>query len=341
MSGPRASVGPLNRDGIFVDASANERNPARVQAADWILRLEAAPSDGTLKKEFEQWLERSEAHRAAYRKVQHTWSTLDRIPRDLPLGAAGADTVVRLSARKPRRARWMAVGAALVAACLALVFFPVLHKHVLADHVTGVAELRDIVLPDGSVASLDAGSAIAVNYRQDRRVITLLAGQAFFEVVRNSERPFTVEADEVSVVVMGTAFDVRKTPDSVSVAVQSGTVEVALAGIGESSRLTFGQSLVYDRQTRRVSLAQVPPSQVASWRSRRLVVYDTTFGDVVEELGRHMPGAIVIRDKSLHRQMVSGVFDLSRPLEALEGLAGSQRAKVTRITPYLVIVSAP
>lgn len=324
-----------------MDASANERKPVRVQAADWVLRLEAAPADGDLRKEFERWLEQSETHRAEYRKVQHTWSRLGEVPRDAPVGKAAPDKVVRLARRRSHRVRWISAGAALAAACLALVLFPVIQRHILADYVTGVAELRDIVLPDGSVAYLDAGSAIAIDYRPDGRAVTLLAGRAFFEVVKDSGRPFTVHADEASVVVTGTAFDVRKAPDSISVAVQSGSVDVALAGLRESNRLTGGQLLVYDRRTRAASLREISPAQVASWRSRQLIVYDTTFADVVEELGRHMPGAIVVRDKSLNGQLVSGVFDLSRPHEALGGLAGSQRAGLTQITPYLVIVTAP
>lgn len=319
---------------FFVDVSANQRNPVRVQAADWILRLEAAPADGDLRQEFEQWLDQSEAHRAEYLKVRHTWTRLGKVPRD---------NVVQLTQPKPKphRIRWIAVGAALAAACLALVLFPVIQRHVLADHVTGVAELREVVLPDGSAAWLDAGSAIAVDYRPDNRAVTLLGGRAFFEVVKDSGRPFTVRADEASVVVTGTAFDVHKAADAISVTVQSGSVDVALQGLREGNRLTGGQGLVYDRQTRTVSLKEVALPQVASWRLRRLVVYDTTFGDVIEELGRHMPGAVVVRDGALNRRMVSGVFDLARPHEALEGLAGSQRATVTRITPWLVIVSPP
>lgn len=324
-----------------MDLSANERNPVRVQAADWILRLEAAPADGNLRKEFERWLEQSEAHRAEYGKVQHTWSRLGKVPHNAPLGNAAPDNVVRTARRKSHRVRWIAAGAALAAACLALVLFPVIQRHILADYVTGVAEMRDVILPDGSVACLDAGSAIAIDYRPDNRAVTLLSGRAFFEVVKDSGRPFTVHADEASVVVTGTAFDVRKAPDAISVAVQSGSVDVALTGLRESNRLTAGQGLVYDRQARDVSLREISPSQVASWRSRRMIVYDTTFADVVEELGRHMPGAIVVRDKSLNGQLVSGVFDLSHPYEALEGLAGSQRAGLTQITPYLVIVTAP
>lgn len=327
-----------------MNATASELDDAIEQAADWSLRLEAAPSDAALKASFERWLEQSEVHRAAHRMVLYTSATLDKDHHERQVGEAidrpSESRVVRLPASKPRRIRWLAATAALAAALLAVVTFPVLQKHILADYVTGVAELREIVLPDGSVAYLDAGSAIAVNFGAEAREITLLSGQAFFEVVRNSERPFKVGMDNVSVVVTGTAFGVNKTSHAVSVAVQSGTVEVALSGRHERSRLSGGESWIYDRQSGTVSRSELQPANVALWRSRRLVVHNAAFEDILEEIGRHMPGAIIVRDRSLNQQIVSGVYDLSRPPEALEALAGSQRARLTQLTPYLMVISA-
>jgi transmembrane sensor len=325
----------------LVQEASSKRKPVRAQAAEWVLRLEAAPSDDALHKEFERWLGERDSHRAEYEKVRHTWAGMGRIPRDFAAAGQEGASVVPIRPRKRHGVRWLAVGAALAAACLAFVMFPVIQKHMLADYVTGTAELREIVLPDGSVAHLDAGSAIAVDFSGDRRAVTLIAGQAFFSVVRDSRRAFTVQADEVAVTVTGTAFDVRKTADSVSVAVQSGTVEVSASDSAAPERLTMGQGLVFDRQQRTVSRREMPAAEVASWRSRRMIVHDAIFADVVEELGRHMPGAIVVREGALNRQAVSGIFDLTRPQEALEGLAVSQRAKITRITPYLTVVSAP
>ena len=316
-----------------MNATANELDEAIEQAADWALRLEAAPSDAALRATFDRWFAECEAHRAAYRMVQYTSATLDRVPR--PVQAE------RPAARTFRRVRWVGAGAALAAAVLALVAFPVLQRHILADYVTGVAELREITLPDGSVAYLDADSAIAVDYKPGTRAISLLSGQAFFEVVRDAARPFTVEVDKVTVTVTGTAFGVNRTSQAVSVAVQSGTVEVALSGNDVRARLGMGESWAYNDKTRVVNRGEVAPAAVASWRSRRLVVHDATFGEILEEIGRYMPGAIVVRDRSLNRQMVSGVYDLSRPPEALEALVGSQRGRVTQFTPYLVVISAP
>lgn len=312
--------------------AANELDEAIEQAADWALRLEAAPSDAAIKARFEQWFAESETHRVAYRMVQYTSAALDKAPRAVP--------VERPVAKKSHRVRWLAAGAALAAAVLAFVAFPVLQRHILADFVTGTAELREIVLPDGSVVHLDAGSAVAVDYQVGARRITLLSGQAFFEVVRDTGRPFEVEADKVSVTVTGTAFGVNRTSHGVSVAVQSGTVDVALAGSDAKASLGRGESWAYDGETKSVSRGEVAPAAIASWRTRRLVVHDAPFGEILEEIGRHMEGVIVVRDGSLNRQMVSGVYDLSRAPEALEALVGSQRGKVSQFTPYLTVISA-
>lgn len=321
-----------------MNATANERDAAIVQAMEWLLRLDASPSDSCLKREFQQWLEQAEAHREAYRSVQMTWAALGKLPERLPVGRAVSGNVDQLPVRKPHRTRWIAAALAMAAACVALVAFPIIQKYLLADYITGVAELREVALPDGSVAHLDAGSAIAVDYRETSREVSLLAGQAFFEVVHDQRRSFKVLADDLSVLVTGTAFSVRKGPETIAVAVQSGTVQV-FADNDAVSRLTIGEGLVYNRQTRAVSRGNVPPAQVASWRAGQLVVYDATLGDIVEELGRYLPGAIMVRDRSLNRQTVTGVFDVSRPAEALNTLADSQGASVTHITPYLVIIS--
>lgn len=323
----------------FVDVSASKSNPARVEAVQWLLRLEASPADGALRREFEAWLRQDEAHRAAYRSAQHTWARLGKLPPELIPEPAASDTVVPMKPRKRRRAFWAGAGALLAAACLLLVAAPVIQRHMEADHMTGVAEQRDVVLPDGSLAHLDADSAIAVDYADGERRVTLLAGQAFFQVAANPDRPFTVTAAEVSVRVTGTAFGVDKLASAITVAVQSGTVEVTTPGAAEASRLGRGDRLVFDRQARTVKREQVEPSTVASWRSRRLVVHDATVADMVEVLGRYLPGMIVVRDGSLNRQSISGVIDLAQPQEALNALAESQYGKLSQITPYLSVIS--
>ncbi|MFZ5780448.1 MAG: FecR family protein [Pseudomonadota bacterium] len=318
-----------------MDAPTGEQDAAIERAMEWLLRRETAPRDAILERDFQQWLAEAESHRAAYEAVRTTWAALGA----LPATPAAVPLPVPLPVRKPRRTRWHAAAAALAAACLLLVAAPILHRHVVADFETGVAELRQVTLPDGSVVQLDAGSAIAVDYAEADRRVTLLSGQAFFEVTRDGRRPFSVLAGDVSVVVTGTAFSVGKTTTTIEVAVRSGTVDVLQDGRRAGDPLTIGDRVTVDRRDGAVHRDRIAADSVASWRRHKLVVVDTSFGDIVEALGRYLPGVVLVGDGTLTRQAITGVFDLTQPVEALRTLAQSQDASVTEVTPYLLIVS--
>lgn len=324
-----------------MNSAVDDGDPLRGEAVDWLMRIRAAPGDDALRASLEAWLAASDARRRAYRSVERVWRLTGELPSVAPLSDAPspAETVVALSSARRKHRAW-GLAAAALAACIAFYFFPALQLRLQADHLTGVAELRELTLEDGSVVHLDAGSAIAVRYAEQRREVALLAGQAFFQVVSAQDRPFVVVAGDVTVTVTGTAFDVRSSDEGVAVAVQSGTVEVAVdRGQRRAATLTRGERLTLGRGGQ-VARSEIVPGDVASWRERRLVVDGATVSEVVEELGRHHGGVIVLRDRALAARRITGVFDLRRPLEALQAVARSQHGSVMEITPYLAIVSA-
>lgn len=305
------------------------------EAVDWRLRLDAAPEDAAVRAAFEAWLAASAAHRRAYDDVER----LTRVAAALPADYDAAPGAAPARAAPPRRWRRAGYAALALAACFAFVFGPSLQLWLASDYSTGTAELRTLTLEDGSVIALDAGSAVATRYSASRREIVLLAGRAFFEVVPAADRPFVVVAEDVKVTVTGTAFDVGRSGDTVSVAVQSGTVEVAAPRA--TATLTRGQRLEIDRTSPQARRSEIAPADVAAWRERRLVVDRATIAEVVEELGRHHAGVVVMSSRALGERRVSGIFDLRRPIEALQAAVRTQGGPVTTITPYLVVVSGP
>ena len=302
------------------------------EAVDWRLRIEAEPDDEALRAALDAWLAASAAHRSAYRDVERMTRVAAALPADY------ADPPRR---RQPRL-RQAAFAALAVAACLAFLFLPTAQLWLASDYQTATAELRRITLDDGSVVSLDAASAIAVRYGAARREVALLSGRAFFEVVPAADRPFVVAVDDATVTVTGTAFDVRSSAQTTSVAVQSGTVEVALDhGRRRAATLTRGERLDIDRKSDRIARSDIPPDDVATWRQHRLVVDKATVAEVVEELRRHYSGVVLLRDGALADRLVSGIFDLRHPVEALQAAVRTHDGSVTRITPYVVVISGP
>lgn len=314
------------------------------EAVDWRLRIDEAPHDQVLHRRLERWLAESESHRTAYRDVEHMTQVARALPADYatqPISAnSNREPQPERTAAPVRRWRWLAGAAVALVACFVAFVLPSALLWLEADHQTATAELRRITLEDGSVVTLDAGSAIAIRYSTAQRHVELLAGRAYFEVVPSRDRPFVASTDDLTVTVTGTAFDVGLSPNMTSVAVHSGTVEVAA---GDHSReptvLGRGERVDFERTSRRLTRASIDPADVASWRERRLIVDRVQLGEVVAELARHYHGMMVMRDSTLAARPVSGVFDLGQPVEALQAAVRTHGGSVTRITPYLLVIS--
>jgi transmembrane sensor len=306
------------------------------QAIEWLMRLEGEPEGSALRAEFEQWRAQSEGHRRACAAVELVWGTSRQL--------APLSTERRESARAVRpwlRFRYGAtvIAASALAACIAFFAVPALQIRLQADYVTATAELRELLLEDGSRVALDASSAIAVDYTTAQRGIRLLTGQAFFEVAPSKERPFVVSTGGIEVVVTGTAFNVATSESGVAVAVQSGAVNVLKDDAKKLSSLSAGQRIMVTRSG--VRQDTVDPRDVSTWRARYIVVYDVPVREIVEQIGRHVPGMIVFGDARIANSRASGIIDLHNPADALRALIDLQRGRVTTISPYLTVISSP
>jgi len=91
---------------------------------------------------------------------------------------------------------------------------------------TRSGETRLIELPDGTEVTLASNSELSYEINETSRNIQL-SGHASFEVARNENAPFTVNANDIDVTVLGTGFDVDAFPDQeVRVFVKHGKVRV-------------------------------------------------------------------------------------------------------------------
>ena len=89
-----------------------------------------------------------------------------------------------------------------------------------------------IVLPDGSQVWLNAGSTLDYNnadFNKELRVVSL-NGEAYFDVTRNTERPFIIHTKKMDIKVVGTAFNIRSYDDEkiAEASLIRGSIEVTL-----------------------------------------------------------------------------------------------------------------
>jgi transmembrane sensor len=310
-------------------------------AMDRLLRLQASPDDASLRADIAAWCTADPAHARAWRRAQETWNAVAEVPPAHIAEWPVKRPAIARAGRWPHVRLALATGAA-IAACLLLLFVPGLVPGLHADHATRTAELREIVLADGSRVSLGPRSSLDVHQGPDRRDATLREGEAFFEVTADAGRPFIVAAAGVEVAVVGTAFDVRVSSTAVTVAVRSGLVDVRDEGKATAPvRLAAGERVVVDRTTRRLQRDRIEPGEVASWRDGRLFVDGATVAEAVDVLGRYHSGWIVVADSRLAKQQVTGLFDLNDIDRALSALVQPFDGRVQKVTPLLQILSAP
>lgn len=97
----------------------------------------------------------------------------------------------------------------------------------MIEEVTYDGQKREVILPDGSLVVLNSGSIVRYPSRfTDSRTVTL-EGEAFFQVVKDSSKPFVVVTKLMHTKVLGTSFNVSAYKDRDSrVNVMSGKVAV-------------------------------------------------------------------------------------------------------------------
>ncbi len=318
--------------------------PAQEQAAfAWLSLLHDRPSAGD-QLTFSQWLRADPAHAEAYAQAQVVWELSEGPARTLADEDALAlqgylDAMDR--PRRPQLLRWS--GALAMAACLLLMVslgtgwqLQRWIDDLGADYVSAPGEIRTVTLADQSQVTLDADSAIAVDFSRGERHVQLRRGAGFFTVTHTGE-PFVVEAEKGSARVLGTRFEVRLQAHGAQVTVLSGRVGVTADRDGEQQILTAGQQVAYGAGSAEKLHAVDSEAQLA-WRQGWLTYYKSTLGDVVEDLRRYYPGRIVLLNDELAARKVSGSFPSKDPQAVLNSLQGVLGFEQHQVLGHLIIL---
>lgn len=148
---------------------------------------------------------------------------------------------------------------------------------------TGTNGVKQVVLPDSSVIWLNAASTLRVPnaFNGKLREVSLLEGEAFFDVKRNPLHPFIAHTAGVDVQVLGTSFNVSayKNLKDIRVVVATGKVGVTKKG-DVLAMLLPGQQLSYDTKTGRYSQQAVNAAEAQSWKAGYTYLKQASFDEL-------------------------------------------------------------
>ena len=332
-------------------------------ASDWLLRIQAGSLDSEELAQWLQWYDADSANRSAFEKVQATFESIHALPQSERSAWASRLNALEQPERSwlPFLLPWFSRRVWATAFTFAIALIAGLVVWQLGRHgsvetsafKTERATHRDISLPDGSHVRLGAKSQLFVNFTSQARYVVLEGGEAFFNVAKDKERPFLVQAGEVTVRAVGTEFNVRRVMDKTIVAVTEGVVEVrqslrpddrkprqaASRSASKAIRVVAGEQVSIDPAAAVVSVKQIDSEAVIGWQEGRLEFVDEPLGMVIETINRYSHREIVITDKAVSELHFSGTVSREHIDEWLFALSEVFPVDVRRVGNETVLIS--
>ena len=223
-------------------------------------------------------------------------------------------------------------------------------QKILQSEISTKAGSRSkIQLPDGSSVWLNGGSKLVydnLNFGKKIREVTLI-GEGYFDVVKNSEKPFIIHANKVNIKVLGTAFNVKAYPGekNTETSLIRGSIEVTIKNHTEKIMMNPNDKLIINNDEvesgkennntktkvaagsnvlmamRHLTIANDESTVIeTAWVDNKLVFDKETFEEVALKMEKWYGVSIHIKDDQLRLQQLTGTFEKETVAEALYGL---------------------
>jgi transmembrane sensor len=207
-----------------------------------------------------------------------------------------------------------------------ILFWP---DHQLNSFSSSEGQMEVVILPDASVATLNAGSTLTFSDDWSNERVLNLNGQAFFEVVKGSK--FSVVTSSGVVEVLGTSFDVYSRESDFRVACHTGKVMVRVGN--QALEITPGfTALLHDGSLQISEFNSANPD----WRKGEFIFDAAPLSDVFHELERQF--GVKVETPSLEGRLYTGRFSNKNLDESLQLICLPMGLKYSVQKDKLVIV---
>jgi len=294
------------------------------EALEWFSRLRQPGCNERERHAFAQWCQDPlNAH--AYAELEACWQQL-HVPAARPRPR-------QVEARRSQLGKGLALLFLLALAGLAYMYWPLMQRLGSELH-TDAGERRSLRLADGSTLHLDSASAMNVDLRGRTRLLHLVQGQVYLEVMLDG-RAMEVEVGDARIQVFGTRLMVARRADQAELVVLSGKAMILQGGdqrmVSAGERVTFTEARINP-------VEKIDARTADAWRNGQLRATDMPLGQVIERLASYQGRRVWLMDEQTAYRRVSGDFNLDRPGETLDALAAEQHLKLHGVLGQWLIV---
>ena len=171
-------------------------------------------------------------------------------------------------------------------------------------YTTDKGQQRTIILPDGSLVSLNSNSTLTYQKGWNTRTVSLV-GEGYFDVSHDADNPFFVKTSGVEIKVLGTAFNVKayQADRTIETALLRGRVlikNVSEGHQGDELVLVPNEVALFDQ--RKLTMNKVPKekSDYKPWYQGNLVFEDAPLSVIIPELEKWFDTRISIDPESMN-----------------------------------------
>jgi len=305
----------------------------KLEAAMWVVKcdhnsLQADP-------EFINWFNTSDEHKQIFESLSQNWQTLECLSDDsrsseapdkvTPLTFKGA-----LKVKRPpiKLMSYMALVASIF--FFSIIYFNIDAQYYSQNYKTEVAQQAQFDLPDGSSLWLNAQSEVLVYFDDDSRQLTILRGDAHFDVAKDKTRPFVVRYEQHQFIALGTAFTVNTRP-FLQLAVTEHKVKVSYKHTNRVVQEGYLTEFNEYWQTAKV----IQSGQ--NWREEKLNFKARYLKDVLTQIQPYVSEPINLLNQDMAFELISGTVNLEKPDQALKLITSGLGLKIIHENNELIL----
>jgi len=308
-------------------------------AAQWFVRLQEEDVSDQERAQCLRWRQANVTHDLAWRRLEALWRNFDDLEGKAAQPAQAA--LAKLDARKRGKRRVKrTVGATICCIGVAVLLSEVMHRHLLADHYTGLAQRETVTLSDGSELTLDARSAVDIRYSSTERRVVLREGQILAQVNHDRDnRPFVIQTEQGTATALGTRYTVSLLGNSTQVSVLESNVRVCPGRNSPAACADLKQGQTANVEANFVSRMETSGySDPASWSQGYLALDNQSLSRVLQVLKAYHSGMMWYDESELESVRVSGVIPIDDSEQAFYILGRTLPIEVRQYTPWAVAI---
>jgi len=176
--------------------------------------------------------------------------------------------------------------------------------NVFNEKITQPGQKSILTLFDGTKITLNAGSKLRypTHFGESSREV-YLEGEAYFEVVRNTKKPFIVHTGKISTTVLGTKFNVTAYPDMEKIKVSLVEGKVSVSGTNKNKKrfkvnLVPKQQYVFDMKRKSGKVKEFNILKEIGWKDNTFIFDNDPLDTVLRKLGRAFGVKLEVADKN-------------------------------------------